>query len=112
VLPVRAEAPEAFLLDANILSIARSLKLSLPALLGCTSDRIVIPLVAIDECLITTSATHPRRTEYLQLVAGLTTLDTAEPRIVERAPENVARSRVLRSLQRPEQPTVGTCSTG
>ena len=55
---MRVDPPAAFLLDANILSLARSLKLSVPALVGCPSAQIAVPLVALDECLLTTSPTH------------------------------------------------------
>lgn len=80
-----------FALDANILSIARSLRLSLAALVGCLSDQLAIPLSAIDECLITTSPTHPRRAEYLQLITGLPILDTAASSVVTRATAMVDR---------------------
>jgi hypothetical protein len=50
-----------------------------------------VPLAAVDECLATTSPTHPRRAEYLQLLTGLAILDTAEQRIVQRASELVER---------------------
>jgi predicted nucleic acid-binding protein len=87
----RAEPPDAYLPDANILSIARSLRLGLPELTGCVPEKIAVPLVALDECLITTSPTHPRRAEYLRLVLGLATIDTATPSIVRLATELVVR---------------------
>lgn len=77
-----AEPPDDYLPDANILSIARSLQLRLPDLIGCAPEKIAVPLVAVDECLITTSPAHPRRAEYLQLVTGLAALDTAAPPVV------------------------------
>jgi predicted nucleic acid-binding protein len=80
-----ASVPARFLLDANILSVCRSLRLTLPTLLGCDASQIVVPLVAVDECLATTSQTHPRRGEYLRLLTGVDTLDTADPQIVAEA---------------------------
>lgn len=89
--PERVDPPACYVPDANILSICRSLRLRLPDLVGCPPERIAIPLMALDECLITTSLTHPRRAEYLQLVLGLATIDTSAPSIVQRATALVRR---------------------
>ena len=60
-------------------------------MIGCLPVKIAVPLVALDECLITTSPTHARRAEYLHLMLGLATIDTAGPAIVQRATDLVAR---------------------
>lgn len=88
---MQADTLGPFLLDANMLSLARSKRGDLPSFVRCPPAQFVVPLAALDECLATTSDTHPRRTEYLALVANLTTLDTGHPDLASAAAALVLR---------------------